>query len=95
MKLKLFIYLCNIVDPCPDGYVHKKGDISGASLQGDIKATLEECADKCTANSSCNSFEHKENVCNLNKESEPNGPVYQDFIFCKKEGKLSQIFHTI
>ena len=74
------------VTQCPNGYVYIDGDILGATIQGGINASLVECAKKCSKNPYCKSFEHENNHCNINKESVPNGPRYQNFIFCSKEG---------
>ena len=78
--------LHNLTDPCPDGYRYKDGEIVNASIQGGIKATIEECALKCSKNPQCNSFEQANGQCNLNKESKPIRTKYQKFVFCSKEG---------
>lgn len=62
------------------------GDMVGASLKGNIRATVAECAAECSANDECRSFESNSNICNLNKERHPNGPNYQDYMFCSKKG---------
>ena len=77
-----------VIALCPDGYIYIEGDIIGATIQGAIKTTLDNCAKLCTDKPQCNSFEHASNHCNLNKESNPNGPKYNDFIFCTKIGNL-------
>ena len=65
--------------------MYNEGDISGATLQGHLWITLDECAARCTANEECNSFEHNlDEHCNLNKEREPDSPKYGNFIFCSK-----------
>ena len=64
-----------------------KGDIVGTTIEGNIKASTIECAALCSKNPECNSFESNGNVCNLNKESLPNSPELEDFIFCSKTGK--------
>ena len=73
---------------CPKGYIYISGDIIGATLQGNIMATLQECAEKCNTDTKCNSFEHSSNqeVCNLNKEAFPNRHRYEDFVFCSRKG---------
>ena len=84
VKMLLYTYLGR----CPKGYIYISGDIIGATLQGNIMATLQECAEKCNNNTECNSFEHSttNDVCNLNKEAFPNGPKYGNFVFCSKKG---------
>ena len=76
------------VETCPAGYSDRDGDIYGNSLEGNIAATLDQCAGHCTTNPHCHSFEYKNNNCNLNKESEPNGPRWEDFMFCSKAGNI-------
>jgi len=74
---------CEKLD-CPTGYKYREGDVSGASLEGNIDASITECAARCSANSECGSFEFDSEKCNLNKEREPNLPPYGSWTFCSK-----------
>ena len=84
-----------IVELCPRGYIYTEGDIVGATIKCGIKATLAECAKLCNKDPQCNSFEHSNNQCNLNRESEPDAPQYQDFTFCSKNGTILITFSNI
>ena len=64
------------------------GDVVGPSLQTNLNATFTECAEKCSANEKCNSYESKGNLCNLNKERLVDGPQYQTYMFCSKKGNV-------
>ena len=69
---------------CPLGYSYRRGDITGATLEHLIDTTFTGCAALCSANSECGSFESNLVKCNLNKEREPNAPIYGEWTFCSK-----------
>lgn len=80
---------CFWTERCPEGYTEKVGNVLGNYLQEGIWASLNQCAAKCTNHPECNSFEHDtKNICNLNKDRDPDGPSLPGFIFCSKKGKI-------
>ena len=77
--------------PCPSGYERRDGDIPGwgTDIGSALSLTREECADACTDENQCLSFEHSNSasLCNLNKMAEPtNEENYLDYAFCTKTG---------
>ena len=101
-----FVIFCSLIliigatqtpesNECPNGYAFKNGDIRGeGTIQGNIEASIEECASLCNDLAICNSFEYHEiqrdgndgHICDLNRESEPNAPRWLGCIFCSKIG---------
>ena len=75
---------------CPIDYTAKIGDLGGGGLVGGYKTSLDECRRDCDARTDCRSFQfgdkgkRNKGWCKLLKQSEPNGPVWNDFIFCTK-----------
>lgn len=74
---------------CSTGYILMQGDVYGAgSISGSTtkEASCGACADLCTADTKCGSYECRGNgaECNLNRESEPNAPQDKDQLFCVK-----------
>jgi len=72
---------------CADGYYPQEGDIPGWGMGGQSVASCQACAELCTANDKCNSFECSatELRCNLNEEADPSQGKYKDYMFCTKE----------
>ena len=73
---------------CPDGYYYEKGELHGASIEGGVLLSLEDCGSRCRNNRKCQSFEHNSfnNHCFLNNGSHPNSPRNTESLFCSKKG---------
>ena len=75
---------------CTSGYERRDGDIPGwgTDIGSRLSLTREECANVCTEEEQCMSFEHSNSalLCNLNKIAEPNSGSYKDYAFCTKTG---------
>ena len=77
---------------CPDGYYYEKGELHGASIEGGVLLSLEDCGSRCRNNRKCQSFEHNSfnNHCFLNNASHPNSPRNTESLFCSKKGQLTK-----
>ena len=77
---------------CPDGYYYEKGELHGASIEGGVLLSLEDCGSRCRNNRKCQSFEHNSfnNHCFLNNGSHPNSPRNTESLFCSKKGQLTK-----
>ena len=87
-----FVFQYLVIESCPEGYVSKSGDIPGwgSDLGGRLGLSRQQCADECSKNRDCLSFEHSNTrkSCNLNRIAEPTQGPFEDFIFCvKQKGK--------
>merc|ERR1711915_347003 len=74
-------------DPkCQDGFKLTPGDIRGIGNLGHLITTYKVCADLCSCNHQCCSYEYSQEKgkCNLNKGCYPNRPQWRDQIFCAK-----------
>ena len=76
---------------CTSGYERRDGDIPGwgTDIGSRISLTREECANACTEEEQCMSFEHSNTalLCNLNKVADPTTEAnYEDQVFCTKIG---------
>ena len=95
----MFDYGCFVVgkqrERCPPGYARMFGDLPGwgTSLGSKIQATREQCANRCSHDDRCLSFEHSntEFLCNLNTIEDPSVKQYKDYIFCSKIRKLTNL----
>ena len=69
---------------CPSGYQKQDGDIIGGGIKGGFSSTLDGCKNECNADKRCKSFTYSSSKedCVLYAQSEANGPIYQDYIFC-------------
>ena len=71
------------------------GDVSGYGtlVSRILDLSLQQCAEKCTSNQECNSFEFAEEHylagagCFLNREQSKNNRQWLDQLFCIKLGK--------
>merc|ERR1711990_451127 len=81
-------HLASADDQCPSGYEERVG-YSGGSVYGkDLEGSCTWCADQCTSNPSCLSFEHSSLTwkCSINTVGEPTiTTAYNDYIYCLKE----------
>merc|ERR1719186_905835 len=72
---------------CPAGFVEDPGDVYGGGIRGPFKSSsITECGTACQQESTCNSFNYSptKSLCVIYANKQPNGPVYNDFRFCKK-----------
>ena len=82
---------------CPDRFEAFDGDVRGGGLTGGYDASIQKCADDCTARSDCNGFVHSEDQqsCKLVNEKQPTASKWQDFQFCSKIGKYFERYTQI
>jgi len=87
-------YLENADHPvCPSGYVLEQGDVGGWGYDAEhgrlAASNVLECANFCSADPECKSFEFSPThatPCNLNNVEHPAGSNnHMDFIFCSQE----------
>ena len=80
------------LDSRPVGYEFRSGDIPGwgSDLGGRLRLSRQECADECSKNQDCLSFEHSDTkqLCNLNRIAEPTQVLFEDFAFCVKQKSI-------
>jgi len=72
---------------CNSNYEYKTGQLSGGQYLTLTLHTMEECAEKCTGDARCNSYEYswKYNRCELNNRDETNSASeWYDMKFCYK-----------
>ena len=82
---------------CPSGYKLRPGSFTiyqvgtDHEIESKIFSSIQECANHCTSNSNCKSIEWSEfrNHCEILATLHPEGPQWQDYLFCAKvEGML-------
>jgi len=83
--------LCIKLDICAKGYIYMPGDVPGAGSNKFLASngidSAEECAEYCSKNRGCGSYEFSpsELKCNINTENEPTSEkIYKDYQFCSK-----------
>ena len=74
---------------CPPGFTEYEGDVPGGGLTGGYAANSDKCADDCMLRNDCNSFAHSviKKTCKLLAEKIPSTAKYQDYRFCRRDGK--------
>merc|ERR1712142_178357 len=83
----LYAFCLSSIDPkCQDGFRLTPGDIRGIGNLGHLITTYKVCADLCSGNHQCCSYEYSQEKgkCNLNKACHPDRPQWRDQIFCAK-----------
>jgi len=83
--------LCIKLDICAKGYIYMPGDVPGAGSNHFLASagidSAKKCAEYCTKNKGCGSYEFSpsELKCNINTENEPTSEkIYKDYQFCSK-----------
>ena len=73
---------------CPKGYTPSAGGFPGSgSMQKDLQVSRDACADLCSEENHCSSFEYSTSLglCNLNYEvGIPLQPPFMDYDVCSK-----------
>jgi len=84
--------LCIKNDICEKGYLYMPGDVPGSGSNKYLTTggidSAEKCAEFCTKEDGCGSYEFSpsELKCNINTENEPTSRrIYKDYQFCSKE----------
>jgi hypothetical protein len=84
--------LCIKNDICEKGYLYMPGDVPGSGSNKYLTTggidSAEKCAEFCTKEDGCGSYEFSpsELKCNINTENEPTSrKIYKDYQFCSKE----------
>jgi len=84
--------LCIKNDICEKGYLYMPGDVPGSGSNKYLTTggidSAEKCAEFCTKQEGCGSYEFSpsELKCNINTENEPTSrKIYKDYQFCSKE----------
>jgi len=84
--------LCIKNDICEKGYLYMPGDVPGSGSNKYLTTggidSAEKCAEFCSKEDGCGSYEFSpsELKCNINTENEPTSrKIYKDYQFCSKE----------
>ena len=73
---------------CPTKYIKKHGSLTSLGNEKvGISMTKNQCVEKCTKSSTCQSFDYSniKGKCNLNSDWEPTYGPSGDYVFCAKE----------
>ena len=73
---------------CPKGYVEREGLVGDQGYKGQLKLSLDECAQQCNAEPKCLSFDNlpSKNNCHLNDIANPDRVAQPPWMFCMKLG---------
>ena len=81
--------------PCPRRYTYLEGDADGNKWNilinnnyQTILPSIHACASLCDQKAECKAIEWSptQHICTLIRIAKPDGPKYQDYIFCSKRG---------
>ena len=76
---------------CPQGFVKRSGDLKGEVGYSSFSvSSLSDCAAAADKEFPAKGFMYskKHKKCKLLARPNPDGPPYEDYIFCQKEGTL-------